>query len=117
MKGSCDFIKIHKLPFNELNNSRSKALVARYEIIVSCDNKTRKSFIIEAITLLLESLASPLSAICKILIEILPAFMELKEMLPYCTPQNALALFLGIPTIAITLGYLGAKWIVKSVRR
>lgn len=58
-----------------------------------------------------------LAAIFKILLEILPSFMELKEALSYCMPQNALALYLGIPTAVITLGCLGVKWIVKSVRR
>lgn len=75
------------------------------------------AIVIEVIRLLLESVFLSLSAICKILIEILPPFMELKEVLAYCSPQNAMALFFGVPTIVITLGCLGVKWLVKSVRR
>ena len=72
---------------------------------------------IEVVGLFLESFFLSLSAICEIAIKIFPAFMELKEALSYCTPQNALALFLGVPTIVITLGCLGTKWLVKSVGR
>ena len=74
-------------------------------------------FITEAIVLFVKTVLLSLWEFCVALIESVPVFMELKEMLSYCAPQNAIALFLGIPTSAITLICLGAKLIATSARR
>ncbi len=74
-------------------------------------------FIVEAIVLFVKSVLLSLWEFFVALIECVPVFMELKEMLSYCTPQNTIALFLGIPTAVIILVCLGVKLIAISARR
>lgn len=72
---------------------------------------------IEIITLFCQTVWLFLSETCLRLIESIPAFMELKQVLSYCTPQSALALFFGIPTIAVSLGFFLAKATFSHIRK
>lgn len=51
-----------------------------------------------------------LSAIGTAVWQNLPAILELKKIMGYFTPIGAVALYLGVPTIAIT----ALVWVVKK---
>jgi len=44
----------------------------------------------------------------------LPAILELKKIMGYFTPAGAIALYLGIPTIAVTATIVLIKRLIKS---
>lgn len=55
-----------------------------------------------------------ISGIGKAILENLPALLEMKKVMGYFTPVGVVALYLGVPTIVITIAIKLIKIFVRS---
>lgn len=69
--------------------------------------------IIEILTILGQTIWGLLSALFSGIWNILPEILEIKKVLGYFTPAGAVAIYLGVPTIVVTIA---VKLIRKLVR-
>ena len=69
--------------------------------------------IIEILTILEQTIWGLLSALFSGIWNILPEILEIKKVLGYFTPAGAVAIYLGVPTIVVTIA---VKLIRKLVR-
>ena len=69
--------------------------------------------IIEILTILGQTIWELLSALFSGIWNILPEILEIKKVLGYFTPAGAVAIYLGVPTIVVTIA---VKLIRKLVR-
>ena len=69
--------------------------------------------IIEILTILGQAIWGLLSALFSGIWNILPEILEIKKVLGYFTPAGAVAIYLGVPTIVVTIA---VKLIRKLVR-
>ena len=69
--------------------------------------------IIEILSILGQTIWGLLSALFSAICNILPEILEIKKVLGYFTPAGAVAIYLGIPTIVVTIA---VKLIRKLVR-
>ena len=69
---------------------------------------------IEIITLLWQAFWGTMKAFGTAIWVILPAFLEFKKVMGYFTPAGMIALYLGVPTIVISVLFLVVRKIVKA---
>ena len=69
--------------------------------------------IIEILSILGQTIWGLLSALFSGIWNILPEILEIKKVLGYFTPAGAVAIYLGVPTIVVTIA---VKLIRKLVR-
>lgn len=69
---------------------------------------------IEIITVLWQSFWGMLKAFGTVIWDNLPAILEIKKVMGYFTPAGMIALYLGVPTIVISLLVLAVKKIIKA---
>ena len=69
--------------------------------------------IIEILSILGQTIWGLLSALFSVRCNILPEILEIKKVLGYFTPAGAVAIYLGVPTIVVTIA---VKLIRKLVR-
>ena len=69
--------------------------------------------IIEILSILGQTIWGLLSALFSAICNILPEILEIKKVLGYFTPAGAVAIYLGVPTIVVTIA---VKLIRKLVR-
>ena len=69
--------------------------------------------IIEILSILGQTIWGLLSALFSVICNILPEILEIKKVLGYITPAGAVAIYLGVPTIVVTIA---VKLIRKLVR-
>ena len=69
--------------------------------------------IIEILSILGQTIWGLLSALLSVICNILPEILEIKKVLGYFTPAGAVAIYLGVPTIVVTIA---VKLIRKLVR-
>ena len=69
--------------------------------------------IIEILSILGQTIWGLLSSLFSVICNILPEILEIKKVLGYFTPAGAVAIYLGVPTIVVTIA---VKLIRKLVR-
>ena len=69
---------------------------------------------IEIITVLWQSFWGMLKAFGTVIWDNLPAILEIKKVMGYFTPAGMIALYLGVPTIVISVLFLVVRKIVKA---
>lgn len=68
----------------------------------------------EVLSVIWITISSLFEGIFAMIIENLPLFMEMKQMLGMFTPAGMIALYLGVPTIVVSVGIALIKKIVHS---
>lgn len=68
---------------------------------------------IEIITVLWQSFWGMLKAFGTVIWDNLPAILEIKKVMGYFTPVGMVALYLGVPTIVVTLVIFVCKKVIK----
>lgn len=71
--------------------------------------------LIEVLTVFWQAFWGFLSVIGSAIWENLPALLEIKKIMGYCTPVGMVALYLGVPTIIVTATIWLIKKAVKSI--
>lgn len=66
---------------------------------------------IEIVSVLWQTIVAMLGAFVNIVIELLPEFLQLKQIMGYFTPEGLIALWIGVPTIVI----IAVKFIIKKL--
>lgn len=69
---------------------------------------------IEIITLLWQAFWGTMNAFGPAIWDNLPAILEFKKVMGYFTPAGMIALYLGVPTIVISVLFLVVRKIVKA---
>lgn len=69
---------------------------------------------IEIITVLWQACWGILKAFGTAIWDNLPAILEIKKVMGYFTPAGMIALYLGVPTIVISILVLAVKKIIKA---
>ena len=69
---------------------------------------------IEIITVLWQAFWGMLKAFGTAICDNLPAILEIKKVMGYFTPAGMIALYLGVPTIVISILVLAVKKIIKA---
>ena len=69
---------------------------------------------IEIITVLLQAFWGTLKAFGTAIWDSLPAILEIKKVMGYFTPAGMIALYLGVPTIVISILFLVVRKIIKA---
>ena len=69
---------------------------------------------IEIITVLWQAFWGILKAFGTALWDNLPAILEIKKVMGYFTPAGMIALYLGVPTIVISILVLAVRKIIKA---
>ena len=69
---------------------------------------------IEIITLLWQAFWETMKAFGTAIWDNLPAILEFKKVMGYFTPAGMIALYLGVPTIVISVLFLVVRKIVKA---
>ena len=69
---------------------------------------------IEIITVLWQAFWGMLKAFGTAIWDNLPAILEIKKVMGYFTPAGMIALYLGVPTIAISILFLAVRKIIKA---
>lgn len=68
----------------------------------------------EVLSVIWITISSLFEGIFAMIIENLPLFMEMKQVLGMFTPAGMIALYLGVPTIVVSVGIALIKKIVHS---
>lgn len=68
---------------------------------------------IEIITVLWQAFWEMLKAFGTAIWDNLPAILEIKKVMGYFTPAGMIALYLGVPTIVVTLVFFVCKKVIK----
>lgn len=68
---------------------------------------------IEIITVLWQAFWGMLKAFGTAIWDNLPAILEIKKVMGYFTPAGMIALYLGVPTIVVTLVFFVCKKVIK----
>jgi|InofroStandDraft_1065614.scaffolds.fasta_scaffold08752_1 hypothetical protein len=71
---------------------------------------------IDILTLLWQSFCGTLRGIGSAVYELLPIAMQLNKIAKYFTPMGMLALYLGVPTVFITIFAAILKRVIKKVK-
>lgn len=69
---------------------------------------------IEIITVLWQTFWGMLKAFGTAIWDNLPAILEIKKVMGYFTPAGMVALYLGVPTIVISIVFLAVRKIIKA---
>lgn len=69
---------------------------------------------IEIITVLWKAFWGILKAFGTAIWDNLPAILEIKKVMGYFTPAGMVALYLGVPTIVISVLFLAVRKIIKA---
>lgn len=69
---------------------------------------------IEIVTVLWQAFWGILKAFGKAIWDNLPAILEIKKVMGYFTPAGMVALYLGVPTIVISILFLAVRKIIKA---
>lgn len=69
---------------------------------------------IEIITVLWQSFWGMLKAFGTVIWDNLPAILEIKKVMGYFTPAGMIVLYLGVPTIVISILFLVVRKIIKA---
>ena len=69
---------------------------------------------IEIITVLWQAFWGMLKAFGMAIWDNLPAILEIKKVMGYFTPAGMIALYLGVPTIVISILVLAVRKIIKA---
>ena len=69
---------------------------------------------IEIITVLWQAFWGILKAFGTAIWDNLPAILEIKKVMGYFTPVGMVALYLGVPTIVISILFLAIRKIIKA---
>lgn len=69
---------------------------------------------IEIITVLWQAFWGMLKAFGTAIWDNLPAILEIKKVMGYFTPAGMIALYLGVPTIVISILVLAVRKIIKA---
>lgn len=69
---------------------------------------------IEIMTVLWQAFWRTMKAFGTAIWDNLPAILEIKKVMGYFTPAGMIALYLGVPTIVISLLVLAVKKIIKA---
>ena len=69
---------------------------------------------IEIVTVLWQAFWGMLKAFGTAIWDNLPAILEIKKVMGYFTPAEMIALYLGVPTIVISVLFLVVRKIVKA---
>ena len=69
---------------------------------------------IEIITVLWQAFWGTLKAFGTATWDNLPAILEIKKVMGYFTPAGMIALYLGVPTIVISILFLAVRKIIKA---
>lgn len=69
---------------------------------------------IEIITVLWQTFWETLKAFGTVIWDNLPAILEIKKVMGYFTPAGMIALYLGVPTIVISILFLAVRKIIKA---
>ena len=70
---------------------------------------------IEIITVLWQAFWGILKAFGAAIWDNLPAILEIKKVMGYFTPAGTIALYLGVPTIVVTLVIFVCKKVIKRL--
>ena len=68
----------------------------------------------EVLSVIWITISSLFEGVFAIIIENLPLFMEMKQVLGMFTPAGMIALYLGVPTIVVSVGIAVIKKFVHS---
>ena len=68
----------------------------------------------EVLSVIWITISSLFEGVFAIIIENLPLFMEMKQVLGMFTPAGMIALYLGVPTIVVSMGIALIKKFVHS---
>ena len=68
---------------------------------------------IEIVTVLWQAFWGMLKAFGTAIWDNLPAILEIKKVMEYFTPAGMIALYLGVPTIVVTLVFFVCKKVIK----
>ena len=69
---------------------------------------------IEILTVLWQAFWGMLKAFGTAIWDNLPAILEIKKVMGYFTPTGMIALYLGVPTIVISILFLAIRKIIKA---
>lgn len=69
---------------------------------------------IEIVTVLWQAFWGILKAFGTVIWDNLPAILEIKKVMGYFTPAGMIALYLGVPTIVISILFLAVRKIIKA---
>lgn len=69
---------------------------------------------IEIVTVLWQAFWGILKAFGTAIWDNLPAILEIKKVMGYFTPAGMVALYLGVPTIVISIVFLAVRKIIKA---
>lgn len=69
---------------------------------------------IEIVTVLWQAFWGMLKAFGSAIWDNLPAILEIKKVMGYFTPVGMVALYLGVPTIVISILFLAIRKIIKA---
>lgn len=69
---------------------------------------------IEIVTVLWQAFWGKLKAFGSAIWDNLPAILEIKKVMGYFTPVGMVALYLGVPTIVISILFLAIRKIIKA---
>lgn len=72
------------------------------------------SIFLEVITIIWETIWGMFTAIGTAIWENLSAILEIKKVMGYFTPAGMIALYLGVPTIVISILVLAVRKIIKA---
>lgn len=72
------------------------------------------TIVIEIITVLWQAFWGILKAFGTAIWDNLPAILEIKKVMGYFTPAGMIALYLGVPTIVISILFLAVRKIIKA---
>lgn len=70
---------------------------------------------IEIITVLWQAFGEMLKAFGMALWDNLPAILEIKKVMGYFTPAGMIALYLGVPTVVVSLVIFVCKKVIKRL--
>ena len=70
--------------------------------------------IIEILSILGQTIWGLLSALFSAICNILPEILEIKKVLGYFTPAGAVAIYLGVPTIVVTIAVTLIRKLVRG---
>lgn len=70
---------------------------------------------IEIVTVLWQAFGGMLKAFGTAIWDNLPAILEIKKVMGYFTPAGIVALYLGVPTIVVTLVIFVCKKVIKRL--
>ncbi len=71
--------------------------------------------LIEVLSIIWHTVVAMLGTVINVVIELLPEFLQLKQIMGYFTPEGIIALCVGVPTIVIVAIKLMIKILQKNV--